>query len=276
MPVKKDESGNRFVQVEVEVPGTPEQVWDAIATGPGVSAWFVPTTVEERVGGAVLASFGPGMDSVSTITEWNPPAKFVAESSDETGPDGPSIATEWIVEAKAGGTCTVRVVHRWFADTDQWDKQVEGYEGGWPGFFRILRMYLTYFPGQKSKAFQVTGFAAEPKGEAWKALTDKLGLPAASNIGDTIASSHETLHMEGTVENIGEGDHAELLLLKVDKPFTGVAHLFGMPMGGQVIISLSFYLFGDDAEAKAAEEQSKWAAFINDNFPMGEGFNPVC
>src|SRR5688500_15131979 len=167
MPVKKDELGNRYVQVETEVPGTPEQVWEAIATGPGVSAWFVPTTVEERVGGKVLASFGPGMDSVSTITEWDPPEKFAAESSGEMGPDGPPIATEWTVEAKAGGTCTVRVVHRWFADTDQWDKQVEGYEGGWPGFFRILRIYLTYFPGQKSKAFQVTGFAPGPPSTAW-------------------------------------------------------------------------------------------------------------
>jgi uncharacterized protein YndB with AHSA1/START domain len=276
MPVEKDELGNRFVQVEVEVPGTPEQVWDAIATGPGVSAWFVPTSVEERVGGAVLASFGPGMDSVSTITEWDPPAKFVAESRDDMGPGDPTIATEWTVEAKSGDTCVVRVVHRWFADSDKWDKQLEGYEGGWPGFFRILRIYLTYFPGQKSKAFQVTGFAAEPKSEAWKSLTDKLGLPAASKVGDTIASSHETLHLEGTVENVGESDHSELMLLKVDKPFTGVAHLFAMPMGGPVIISLSFYLFGDDAEAKAAEEQPKWAAFISENFPMGEGFDPTC
>lgn len=276
MPVEKDELGNRFVQVEVEVPGTPEQVWEAIATGPGVSAWFVPTTVEERVGGKVLASFGPGMDSVSTITEWDPPAKFVADSRDDMGPDGPTIATEWIVEAKDGGTCTVRVVHRWFADSDKWDKQIEGYEGGWPGFFRILRMYLTYFPGQKSKAFQQTDFAPEPAPEAWKSLTDKLGIPSAPKIGDRITASNGTLGLEGTVENVNEGEHGDLILLKVEKPFTGVAHLFAMPMGGQVILSLSFYLFGDDAEAKAAEEQPKWEAFFNENFPMGEGFDPTC
>ena len=32
MPVKTDNAGRRSVQVEVEVPGTPEQVWQAIAT----------------------------------------------------------------------------------------------------------------------------------------------------------------------------------------------------------------------------------------------------
>ena len=35
MSVKKDASGRRSVQVEVEVPGTPEEVWQAIATGAG-------------------------------------------------------------------------------------------------------------------------------------------------------------------------------------------------------------------------------------------------
>ena len=39
MSVKKEANGRRSVQVEVEVPGTPEQVWQAIATGPGVGAW---------------------------------------------------------------------------------------------------------------------------------------------------------------------------------------------------------------------------------------------
>ena len=35
MSVKKEPSGRRSIQVEIEVPGTPEEVWRAIATGPG-------------------------------------------------------------------------------------------------------------------------------------------------------------------------------------------------------------------------------------------------
>ena len=27
-------------EVEVDVPGTPEEIWQAIATGPGVTLWF--------------------------------------------------------------------------------------------------------------------------------------------------------------------------------------------------------------------------------------------
>ena len=36
MPVNKENDGRRSVQVEVEVPGTPEQVWRAIATAEGI------------------------------------------------------------------------------------------------------------------------------------------------------------------------------------------------------------------------------------------------
>jgi uncharacterized protein YndB with AHSA1/START domain len=108
MPVKKEEDGRRFVEAEVEVPGSPEDVWRAIATGKGISSWFVPSKVEEREGGTTVTSFGPGMDAVAKITHWNPPKSFTAEAADESL----SVATEWTVEARAGGTCVVRVVHR--------------------------------------------------------------------------------------------------------------------------------------------------------------------
>src|SRR5437870_1931392 len=159
MPVRKDASGQRSVEAEVEVPGTPEEVWRAIATGPGISSWFVPSASEERVGGAATANFGPGMESVATIKTWNPSHSFVAEMEEE-GPG--KVATEWIVEARSGGTCVVRVVHRWFASTDDWDSQFEGHTHGWLAFFRILRLYLTYFRGQPCSAFQLMGAAAEP------------------------------------------------------------------------------------------------------------------
>ena len=67
MSVKKEANGRRSISVEVEVPGTPEEVWDAIATGPGISKWFVPADVEPRVGGKVVHNFGPGIRPESTI-----------------------------------------------------------------------------------------------------------------------------------------------------------------------------------------------------------------
>lgn len=185
MPVRKDPSGQRSVEAEVEVPGTPEQVWAAIATGKGVSSWLVPSTSEERAGGSAICNFGPGMESVATIKVWNPPNSFVAETDEGPG----KVATEWIVEARSGGTCVVRVVHRWFADSDDWDQEFEGHTYGWAAFFRNLRIYLTHFPGQPSAAIQLTGFAPEPKAIAWSALIRQLGLPS-QNPGQRVETSN--------------------------------------------------------------------------------------
>ena len=80
MSVKKEANGRRSISVEVEVPGTPEEVWDAIATGPGISKWFVPAQVEPHVGGKMVLNFGPGMDSVSEVTAWDAPHRFSATS----------------------------------------------------------------------------------------------------------------------------------------------------------------------------------------------------
>ena len=181
MSVKKEASGRRSVQVEVEVPGTPEEVWQAIATGPGISSWFVPTEFEERDGKpvAVKLNFGPGMESRSVVTAWDPPRMFAAEG-ERLGPGSPPIADEWSVEARAGGICVVRVVHSLFASTDDWDNQLEGTESGWPGFFRILRIYLTHFRGQRSAMMQWMAPAAGTEAEAWETLTAALGLKGVS------------------------------------------------------------------------------------------------
>jgi uncharacterized protein YndB with AHSA1/START domain len=264
MSVQKDASGYRSVQSEAEVPGTPEAVWQAIATGPGISSWFVPTQMEERVGGAIAANFGPGMESAATVTEWQPPLRFVAESPD-LGPDAPPVATEWIVEALAGGTCTVRVVHRWFASTDDWDAQFEGHTYGWQAFFRILRLYLQHFEGQPCTAFQLMGMAPEPAAETWTALTSALGLSGAE-VGQQVTSTAGAPTLSGRVESVGVPDHPELLI-QLDQPAPGLAHLFPLAMGGTVYLPIRLYLYGAQAAAAVADQEPQWQAWVAERFP---------
>ena len=35
-------------ELELEVPGTPDEVWHAIATADGIGAWMMPTELEGR------------------------------------------------------------------------------------------------------------------------------------------------------------------------------------------------------------------------------------
>ncbi|WP_437817643.1 SRPBCC family protein [Sorangium sp. So ce1078] len=266
MPVRKEASGRRYVQAEVEVPGSPEDVWRAIATGPGISSWFVPSDVEEREGGAAISHFGPGtsMDSVATITAWDPPRRFTAESRDEMGPEGPKVATEWVVEARSGGTCVVRVVHSWFASTDDWDKQFEGHEQGWVVFFRILSLYLSHFRGQPCAAFQVMGTGPAPHAATWNALVGPLGLAGAAE-GQRVSTAPGAPPLAGVAERVGPSEYPELLL-RLDEPAPGIVHMFALPMAGQIFLPVRVYLYGDEAKAAAARVEPLWQAWMAERF----------
>src|SRR5262245_45629571 len=180
MSVKKEANGRRSVQVEIEVPGTPEEVWQAIATGPGISSWMVPAEFEERDGKpvAVKMTFGPGMDVRSPLTAWDPPRMWVAES--DGGPGSPPLANEWSVEARCGGDCVVRLVQFLFASTDDWDNQLEAgletSQAAFLAFFRALRIYLTHFRGQRSTIVQFVVPVAGTEAEAWESLTAAVGV----------------------------------------------------------------------------------------------------
>jgi len=265
MSVKKEANGRRSVQVEVEVPGTPEEVWQAIATGPGISSWFVPAEFELRDGKPVEVklNFGPGMESSSPVTTWDPPRKFISEAPGWQ-PGSPVIADEWSVEARGGGLCVVRVVHSLFASTDDWDNQLEGTESGWPGFFRILKIYLTHFRGQRSAMMQFMAPSAGTEAEAWEMLTAALGLKGAS-VGQTWTAPAGVPALGGVVEHLTQTPYNALL--RLNKPGPGTAALGTVNFGGQSMVTINFYLYGDQANATVARETPFWQAWIEVRFP---------
>lgn len=267
MAVQKDDSGRRSVQVEVEVPGTLEEAWRAISTAAGISSWFVPTTAEYDAEGKpvrITSDFGPGMASISEITEWNPPHSFSAESKD-LGDDAPTVTTQWCAESRGGDLCVVRVVHSLVASTDDWNGQLEAWEGGWPSFFRLLRLYLAHFAGQESSAFQLTGFAPGPKSLAWSVLNTALGFDKPQ-VGQRCQLSGTFPALAGVVERVGEADYPEELLLRLDTPAPGIGHLFAMEMGEQVLLSLRFYLYGDTASEVRTCDEPVWQTWIQKHF----------
>jgi uncharacterized protein YndB with AHSA1/START domain len=262
MSVRIDESGRRWVEAEIEVPGTPEQVWAAVASAEGISSWFVPTELRED--GTVVSHFGPGMAAVARKTAWEPLTRFAAEG--EMEPGGPKLATEWLVEAKAGGTCVVRVVHSLFADTDDWDDQLGAIEAGWPDYFSILKLYLTHFPGESCAAFQLIAITDDSDDHAWSKLACDMGLIAATK-GETRSTINECLELTGIVERIGGPGHRHQALLRLHAPAPGLAHIFAQKMGSIVVVSLRFYLYGNSAANSVALHEPAWRAWISQLFP---------
>src|SRR5262249_26960862 len=128
-----------------------------------------------------------------------------------------------------------------------------------------LRLYLTHFRGEPSSAIQLTGFGPEPAAKAWEALTALLGLTGPV-VGQRVKTGSGVPSLAGLVERVGEEAYPELLL-RLDEPAPGIAHLFAMPMGGQVLLSIRFYLYGQQASAVAAEVGPSWHAWVNQHFP---------
>ena len=265
MSVKAEPNGRRSVEEEFDVVGTPEEVWQAIATGPGISAWFVPAEFEQRDGKPVTMTlkFGPGIEPSATITAWDPPRMYAGQNEGWEG--SPPIATEWHVEARAGGLCSIRIVHSLFASTDEWDNQIEGAKSGWSGFLAILRVYLKHFRGQSSALMQIAAPVSSTDAETWHTLTSALGLTGVG-VGQHWTAPADAPQMGGVIEYLTEDPYDALI--RLDTPGPGIVALGAVTYpGGQGMVAMNLYRYGDQADAAVKRETPQWQAWFQQRFP---------
>lgn len=252
-------SSDRTIQHEIIVPGTPEQVWNAIATGQGITGWFVPTKVEERVGGAIEHDFGPGMGvAPGQVTVWEPPARFGYQAS---GGTGSPLAYEWQVEARGNGTCLVRLVTSGFLTEADWQAEYDSTSEGWKLFLDNLRLFRTHFPGQHCSSMLVQRLSDDSLADAWRALTTSLGLPDAPSVGQQISVSHGP-PLAGRIERF----ESSLMTLVVDAPARGIVVFGNESFGGKAFPMLYMYLFGPGAQEAIARDEPAWRDWMERTF----------
>ncbi len=260
MPVRKDETGRRWVEMEILTPGTPEQVWEALATGPGYAAWFTRAEIDGKVGGAFQFDFGPGMSTAGEVTFWEPPRRF-GYVEHGWAPGAPPCATEVTITARSGDRCVVRMVHSLFASTDDWDDQLEGFESGWPGFFAVLRTYLAHFAGQKPASFFAMAASEGDIISTWARLLDALGL-AGANVGERRTAGGTPEALSGTIELIHQEAGKRGVLLRLDAPAPGIVLAGAFEKDGAVMASLCRYDYGEGAPARIAECEPGWRQWL--------------
>ena len=238
----------RSVNLSVEVPGTPEEVWDAIATGPGLSIWFVPSEVEAGEGGTVTMHHGM-MDQTGTITAWEPPHRFafgVGEFQPPGAASAAALALEILVEARSGGTCVVRLVNSGFSTDADWDRQFESSRRGWEMCLEVLRLYLRDFKGMPhAAAHAMTQTSGEP--------ADAFARLRAAVAGDGAP------WLAGTLEQVGD----TALTMVLDQPAPGIAVLAVGGPGDELYATVSLSLFGDDAATVAARIEPEWQGWLS-------------
>lgn len=251
------------IRLEVEVAGTPEEVWQAIATGPGITSWYVPHVVDERAGGEAVASFGdtPEMQVPGRVAAWEPPHRIVFDGGEGVG----GLAFEWIVEARDQGSCVVRLVNSGFGDGEPWDDQYDAMENGWRLFLTNLQLHCRHFAGQHATSMLPMAPWPLERTAAWAHLTTALGIPIDCAPGDhVVADAGDGLGFTGTVAATGPTWRA--LVLEAPAPGTMLLAAEGGDEGCGV--SVWSYLYGPDVAPIVERDKPRWAAWLESHAPQ--------
>jgi hypothetical protein len=217
--------GKQFeIRREVELPATPDEVWEAVATGPGTASWLFP---EE-----------PGPND---LVESDRPRRYAVRTE---GEGGFFNAIEFVIEAREGGTAVLRYVHSGVFDDEGWDDQYDAVGSHTDFYLHTLGQYLEHFSPRAATYIGggpggIDGPEASMTPDAFEKLKRELG---ASSEGDRVS-----------VPN-GGGDG---VVDYADDKFLGVRtgdalyrffgrNAFGGPVG------MSIHHFGDDVDVDAA------------------------
>ena len=165
---------------EVALDASPEQVWEAIATGPGLTSWFMTHEVEPGVGGVVRLNVA-GIVDESRIVGWEPPHRLKVVGGTDEEPQ----AFEYLVEARDGGSAVLRFVQNGFLG-DNWEAEYNSMSGGWDHYFHTLGEYLRYFFGRPVTFVLAGGPQPSAAAEAWPELLAALGFDGPPAAGDEV------------------------------------------------------------------------------------------
>jgi len=175
--------GKEFeINLDATVDATPEQIWDAIATGPGISSWFIGRT--EIDGNTIRTAFGDNWIPTGEIKTKDQPHHFAYGS--EHAPDGRFTAYEYLVEGRDHAATVLRTVTSGFVPGDDWAGEYEAMQYGTQLFFATLVEHLRHFPGQTTTPVTAFGPPVTDWPATWAALHQKLGLGPDPQPGDPL------------------------------------------------------------------------------------------
>lgn len=238
------------VVVEQVVEATPEEAWEAIATGPGMDGWFMGRNeIEPGLGGIVRTQL-PDFTMESTITAWEPLHRFT-NASPQAEPDGRFMAFELTIEGR-GGTTVVRLVHSGFLPDDIWEDEFEALKNGDPAYIFKLAQYLKHFRGRRAVPVSAWGAQVE-SASAWSAFQRALGVGPQAAIGDRVQAS---LPGVGAIDGVIDYRTADFLGVRTNDGL----YRFIVAMGGTAI---GHHIYAD---VDPAATQAAWEAWLNGVF----------
>jgi uncharacterized protein YndB with AHSA1/START domain len=229
---------------ESEVAATPEQIWEAIATGPGIDSWFMGRSeVEPGVGGAVAMDCGP-YQPVHRVTAWEPGVRLAYQTEQE--PDGRFIAYEFLIEGRDQGSAVLRMVAHGFLPGDDWEDEYEAMTAGGEMFFRTLVEYVNHFAGRAAASVSGAGPMIDDWPTAWSTLRAAIG---GARPGDPVRFAPEGL---SAIDGVVYFTNAQTFGIRTADALYRFIQGFGGPMLAM------HHLFTDVDPEEAGQRWSAW------------------
>jgi uncharacterized protein YndB with AHSA1/START domain len=241
------------VSKEIALDATPEQVWEAIATGPGVDSWFMGRSeIDPQVGGKNRLTMA-GRTEESTVTTWEPGSHLAFRTPD--GPEGTFMAFEYLIEGRDGGGTVLRLVHSGFLG-DDWETEYEAMQEGWNLYLHKLEVYLTHFPGRTATTVSAFRPGAGPSARAVETLKREMGLTGEVKEGDRVHLEVPGLEpVEGVVTYSAL---PTLLAVRTEDAIYGFIHS-GDTRGNVLVLGHHLFKKGTDQE----KSQQAWQNWLN-------------
>jgi uncharacterized protein YndB with AHSA1/START domain len=240
---------------DIDLDATPEQVWDAIATGPGMDSWFMGRSeIEPREGGRATMTM-PGFSGQSTVTAWAPPHRFGYRTA--PAEDGTFMASEYLIEGRDGGGTVLRLVHSGILAGD-WEAEYDALRKGNPLYLRTLAQYLRFFRGRTAVPVTVFGPTQADPDQVWAAVTAATGLSTVVSEGDPVRFTIGGQDVTGVVDTARA---PSFLGIRTDD-----ALLRFVGRGG--VILTGHHIFADVDQNEA---EQNWHGWLDAVFGVGSG-----
>lgn len=227
------------IRKETPLDATTTAVWEAIATGPGLAAWFMPMEI----------------DPESPAVQAHEPGRRLSVRLPE-GPDGSFHAFEYGIEATGQGSSVLRFVHSGFT-SDDWGEDYEAItSSGWDMYLHTLSQYLSHFAGRPAQYLEAEGPAASADVAAWSRLLDALGLTESAKEGSGVR-----LDLPGVGPVEGTVDYVAPTFLGLRAPHALIRFHGRSRMGMPLAVSQHTYLETFDGD-RAQRGWESWLAAV--------------
>jgi len=194
------------------------------------------------------------------VAAWEPPRRVVFDGGEGAG----GLAFEWLVEARDGGTCVVRLVNSGFGEGQPWDDQYDDMVNGWRIFLLNLRLHMEHFAGQSAMpSLPSSSWSLDPN-RAWHELTSALTMPTTPALDDRLElNPGDGRRLTGRVVDVAP----RLVALLLDEPAPGTAIVTAEGHGTPSTVSVWAYLYGEDRDQLAAELTRTWQGWLDARTP---------